>query len=58
MTDKQEPKVVAVDFKNPRDENGNVVVYPSHSKLAQLDKQRLYDEALAVVLERAKSLDW
>ncbi|AFH14706.1 hypothetical protein LU11_gp175 [Pseudomonas phage Lu11] len=58
MTDKQEPKVVAVDFKKPRDENGNVVVHSSHSKLAQLDKQRLYDEALAQVLERAKSLDW
>lgn len=58
MTDKQEPKVVAVDFKNPRDENGNVVVYPSHTALAAMDRKRLYDEALAVILERAKSLDW
>lgn len=55
---KKKDNVVAVDFKNPRDENGNIILHPDVRALAKKIEQEAYDRALAQVLARAEKLDW
>jgi len=55
----QKPSNVSVvDFKNPRDENGNIVLHPDVKTLAKKIEQDAYDRALAQVLARANKLNW
>uniref|UniRef100_A0AB39CDV3 Uncharacterized protein n=1 Tax=Pseudomonas phage HRDY3 TaxID=3236930 RepID=A0AB39CDV3_9VIRU len=55
---KKSDNVAVVDFKNPRDEQGNIILHPDVKALAKKIEQEAYDKALAQVLERASKLNW
>jgi hypothetical protein len=50
--------VAVVDFKNPRDANGNIVLHPSVKELAKEIEKKAYDEALAKIIARAQESNW
>ena len=53
-----EKKVVAVDFKNPRDRDGNVKRFETVEQRDKGADDEAYRKALQKVLERAAKLDW
>lgn len=57
MTNKAS-NVSVVDFKNPRDKDGNIILHPDVKTLAKKIEQDAYDRALKQVLDRAAKLDW
>nr|DAF93460.1 MAG TPA: hypothetical protein [Myoviridae sp. ctshb19] len=50
--------VSVVDFKHPRDAQGNIILHASVKELAKKIEQDAYDKALAQVLARAEKLNW
>ena len=51
-------KVAVVDFKNPRDADGKIILHPSVAQLAKEIEKDAYDKALADVIARAEKLNW
>ncbi len=54
----QKSKVAVVDFKNPRDAQGNIVLHPSIQARAKEIADQEYNAALKVILERAEKVIW
>lgn len=55
---KEKSKVAVVDFKNPRDAQGNIVLHPSIKDRAKEIADAEYNAALKKVLERAEKVIW
>lgn len=55
---KQKSNVAVVDFKNPRDAQGNVVQFLTTEERAKQIAAEAYEKALQRVLERARSVYW
>lgn len=50
--------VAVVDFKNPRDAQGNIVLHPSTQALADEIREKAYAAALEKILARAAESNW
>lgn len=55
---KEKSNVAVVDFKNPRDAQGNIVQYLTVEDRAKQISAEAYEKALKNVLERAASVYW
>jgi hypothetical protein len=55
---KEKSKVAVVDFKNPRDAQGNIVQFPTIEERAEQIAAEAYQKALKSVLARAAKVYW
>lgn len=50
--------VAVVDFKQPRDADGNIILHPSVKELAKQIEDKAYSDALAKVIAKAEESNW
>jgi ethanolamine utilization microcompartment shell protein EutL len=55
---KEKSNVAVVDFQNPRDAQGNIVLFLTTEERAKQIAAEAYEKALKNVLERAASVYW
>lgn len=50
--------VAVVNFKQPRDADGNIILHPSVKALAKEIEDKAYADALAKIIAKAEESNW